>query len=210
MTGGHEILRGLGPVPRRDAAVLYWQAFPRKLGAILGPEDWALDFLTEVLDPAHCLSAICRRHGQLLGVAGFKTVQGAFVGGGYEALRRVYGPFGALWRAALLALLDRPLAPGVLLMDGIAVASAARGKGIGTDLLVAIESEAADRGLRAVRLDVIDRNPRARALYERCGYVPTATQSVGIMGRVLGFSSSTTMVKALGERKELRERRGGG
>ncbi|MEL6337889.1 MAG: GNAT family N-acetyltransferase [Pseudomonadota bacterium] len=210
MTAGHEILRGLGPVPRRDAAVLYWQAFRPKLGAILGPEDRAVDFLTEVLDPAHCLSAICRRHGQLLGVAGFKTAQGAFVGGGYGALRAVYGPFGALWRAALLALLDRPLAPGVLLMDGIAVASAARGKGIGTDLLVAIESEAADRGLGAVRLDVIDRNPRARALYERCGYVPTGTQSVGILGRVLGFSSSTTMVKALGERKELRERRGGG
>lgn len=50
-----------------------------------------------------------------------------------------------------------------------------RGEGIGATLVAAVEAAAAKRGRRAVRLSVGIDNDRARALYERLGYVRTAT-----------------------------------
>lgn len=78
-----------------------------------------------------------------------------------------------------MALLERDLAEDTLLMDGICVDSSARGLGIGTALLEAIKAEAKTRNLAQVRLDVIDINPRARALYEREGFVAGPVQRLG-------------------------------
>ena len=79
-------------------------------------------------------------------------------------------------------------------MDGIFVSNRARGKGVGTALLDAVCAEAKARGYSEVRLDVIDTNPRARALYERQGFVATDTQHLGLLRHVFGFKSSETMV----------------
>jgi RimJ/RimL family protein N-acetyltransferase len=49
--------------------------------------------------------------------------------------------------------------------------------------------------LHEVRLDVIDTNPRARALYERKGFVATGEQKLGPLKPVFGFSSATTLIK---------------
>jgi ribosomal protein S18 acetylase RimI-like enzyme len=65
---------------------------------------------------------------------------------------------------------------------------------VGTRLLEAIAAEAAARGYREVRLDVIEGNDRARALYERAGYRAIGTQSTGLLRFVFGFRSATTMV----------------
>ena len=61
-------------------------------------------------------------------------------------------------------------------------------------LIRAIKHEAVDRGLSTVRLDVIDTNPRARALYERHDFVATGTQRLGLLRHVFGFHSATAMV----------------
>lgn len=47
-----------------------------------------------------------------------------------------------------------------------------RGRGIGTALITAAEDHAHSRGHTMIGLGVGDDNPRARALYERLGYVP--------------------------------------
>ena len=52
----------------------------------------------------------------------------------------------------------------------IATAPAARGRGIGAQLLAAAEGAARDRGCRALRLEVRVDNAAAIALYERAGY----------------------------------------
>ena len=78
-------------------------------------------------------------------------------------------------------------------MDGICVSKEARGKGIGTALLDAISEMAKERGLREVRLDVIDSNPRAKALYTRRGFVEGKTTQMGPLKYVFGFKSATTM-----------------
>ncbi|MCF8880949.1 GNAT family N-acetyltransferase [Hyphobacterium sp. SN044] len=52
----------------------------------------------------------------------------------------------------------------------LAIAPSARGKGVGTALIACAMAETADRGLRAIRLEVRESNIAARTLYERCGF----------------------------------------
>ncbi|MEL6197338.1 MAG: GNAT family N-acetyltransferase [Pseudomonadota bacterium] len=191
------IIRGGLPTGAEDvAAALYWEAFGTKLARVLGPRERALAFILRVMRSDQCLAALSPS-GALLALAGIKTAEGVFVDGGLRDLAAVYGLLGALWRAAALALLERPLAPGVLLMDGIAEAGGARGMGIGTMLLDAVEAEARRRGLGSVRLDVIDTNPKARALYERRGYLVSGQERLGPFRALFGFAAATTMIKRL-------------
>lgn len=177
---------------RSAAADLYWQAFGEKLGRVMGPASRGISFVTRVMDPTHVIAAT--ENGHLLGIAGFKTAQSAFVGGDLNDLFAIYG-LGAMWRAAALSMLERPVSGDHLLMDGIVVAANARGRGIGTRLLHAITDEARRRDLQGVRLDVIDTNPRAKALYEREGFRATDTEHLGALSWLFRFKSATTMIK---------------
>jgi len=56
-------------------------------------------------------------------------------------------------------------------VEDLLVAKALRSQGIGTQLLAAAETLVADRGYTRIGLGVDVRNPRARALYERLGYL---------------------------------------
>ncbi len=187
---------GFPETQRARAAELYWSAFSGKLGRLMGPDEAGLAFLRRVLTPDFSICAFDQT-GALVGLAGLKTGAGALVGGGLRDLAAVYGWPGALWRAPLLAVLERDLAPGVLLMDGIMVADSARGQGIGTRLLDAVKARAAELGCSELRLDVIDTNPRARALYEREGFTARGTTQLGPFRRLFGFQSATTMVFSL-------------
>lgn len=185
---------GLSPEHRKDAALGYYRAFARKLRYPLGPEHKAIGFIERVLDPGHAISAISAQ-GEFLGVAGFKTTEGALVGGGFRDLVAIYGWIGATLRACLIPLLERDCASDTLLMDGIFVQPEARGQGVGKALLQAVEAHAVSLGLSKVRLDVIDTNPRARALYERQGYAETSVAQLGPLSVVVGFSSAAEMTK---------------
>ena len=188
-----QIAIGFAPEERQTAALLFWSAFRGKLWRLLAPEARAVAFIADVLSPDHAISARAS-DGTLLGLAGFKTGRGGLVGGGLRDLARVYGWPGALWREPLLALLERRVEPGVLLMDGIFVAEEARGRGVGTALLSAVKSHAVAVGADAVRLDVVDSNQRAKALYLREGFVPAGNEDLGVMRHVLGFRRSTRMI----------------
>lgn len=186
------ISAGFTDVERADVARLYWQAFSAKLGRILGPDARALPFFAQIISPD--FAQIARApSGQVIGVAGFKTAKGALTGGGMRDIAQQYGWLGALWKGPLLAVLERELEDDTLLMDGICVDASARGLGVGTALLHAIKAEAQVRGLTKVRLDVIDINPRARALYTREGFVAGAPQHLGPLRLFFGFSTSTPM-----------------
>lgn len=187
------ITSGFHDDERAQVAGLFWQAFGQKLGKVMGPETRALAFFAAALDPEFALVA---RDGQgrLLGLAGFKTTEGGLAGGSLTQLARVYGWIGALWRAGLLSVLERQMQPGVFQMDGIFVDASGRGMGVGTALLQAVADAARARGLDQVQLDVIDTNPRARALYERMGFRATGTERTGVFKWVFGFDSATRMV----------------
>ncbi|MDP4033263.1 MAG: GNAT family N-acetyltransferase [Pseudorhodobacter sp.] len=192
-----EIRLGLPPALREDAAIIYWQAFGGKLGRVMGPERRALNYLDRVIRNDHCIVAL-DASGSLLGLAGFKTPQGAFADGSPTDLRAVYGPFGAFWRSGVMRLLQSEVDNERFLVDGICVSRSARGRGIGTALIWALCDEGTRRGYPAIRLDVVDNNWRARALYERLGFAVTATASIGPLRHVFGFSAATAMVRPLG------------
>lgn len=190
------VTEGFRPSERQEVAALYWAAFGQKLGRVMGPDAKARAFIEDVLDPTH---ALCARDdtGALLGVVGFKTAKGALVDGTWRDMTRHYGQFGAAWRLAFLALLERDTENRRFLMDGIFVAAHARGRGVGTQLLEAICQIARARGYGEIRLDVADINPRAKALYEREGFVAGDTQSLGPLRYVFGFASARMMIKQL-------------
>lgn len=189
-----KITTGIPEADRAEAAALYWEAFGEKLGFVLGPKYRALIFITHVMRSDHGICAHDEQ-GRLLGVAGYKTMHGALVGGDFWELRRVYGWVGASIRTLLLAALEKDTDNDRFVMDGIFVAEEARGRGVGTALLHAVADEARRRGYRQVRLDVVDSNPRARALYLHEGFQVVGTRSIGIMRHIFGFSSATTMVR---------------
>ncbi|MEO0632595.1 MAG: GNAT family N-acetyltransferase [Pseudomonadota bacterium] len=189
-----DIHRGLPNGFEAAAAALYWQAFEGKLNRLMGPADRARAFFTETINPAAVIAAT--EGGTLLGVAAFKHGPDGFSTGGMGALWRHYGP-GSLWRVVPLALLERTAPVGVLQMDGICVAAAARSRGVGTALLNGLFDHAREAGFVALTLDVIDSNPRARALYERIGFEPRGQHSAWPMRRLLGFDHATRMVKTL-------------
>lgn len=192
-------MRGFPECQREEVAALFWQAFSGKLGRVMAPEKRALDFIGHALRPNHAFSAQSDE-GQLLGVAGFKTLHGGLVAGGFADLARSYGWLGALWRGPLLDLMERPLSEGQLLMDGIFVDAEARGEGVGSALIHSVVAEARALGMTEVRLDVIDINLRARALYERHGFQPTGRIEAGLLSAVYGFHHATTMRLELASR----------
>lgn len=198
---GVTIFSGLHDHLRPKAARLYWEAFGGKLGRVLGPDDKALRFFERVIRTDLCLAAL-DTDGTLIGVAGFKTPSGSFAGGGWADLTAVYGRWGGRWRGSLLWALNHEIDNDRFLVDGICVARSHRGKGVGTLLLAALYDEAARRGYRSIRLDVIDANWRARALYERQGFLATRTERIGPLRHLFGFDASTTMVRPLQARND--------
>jgi ribosomal protein S18 acetylase RimI-like enzyme len=187
---------GLQDHHRLEAARLYWQAFGTKLGKVMGPEPTAMRFLTRVMRADQVITAQ-GPEGRLLGIAGFKTPRGGFAGGKADDLRAIYGPTGALWRTTVLGWLSDQVDNDRFLLDGLCVDASARGQGLGTALLNAICTEARLRGFPAVRLDVIDSNTRAIALYQRLGFHIEGHQDIGLLRHIFGFSSALTMIRDL-------------
>lgn len=188
-----KITRGIERHDIAEAARLYWLAFGDKLGRVMGPEHRATAYIQRALGVDH---AVCAHDqcGKLIGIIGFKTYEGALVGGRLRDLAAVYGVVGALWRAALMALFVSDVDNERFLIDGLAVAPSARGQGVGTALLHAIFAEARRQGYAEVRLEVAGSNHRARALYERIGFVPVTQVDMGLLRHIFDFDSTTIMI----------------
>lgn len=192
--GGVRYALGL-PEPLREAAArLYWQAFGAKLGRVMGPEARALAWLRGAIMADHALVALSP-DGALLGLAGFRSPAGSFAATDLRALAGAYGWPGALWRWAALWGLSREVDNDRFLFDGICVDRDQRGRGLGSGLIAAAADLAAARGYRELRLDVVDTNLRARALYERLGFRPAGVQRLGPLRLLFGFDATVTMVR---------------
>lgn len=179
------------------AVVVFDEAFGDKVRAAVPDRDRRMAFFARVFDRDHVVTAV--RDGELLGMAGLSARGGAYRGGlmnvGWDPRPLVdllgwWGSMRAVWATRLAA--HRP-ASGELYVDGIAVSPAARGHGIGTRLLEEVATIAREQRMRWVRLDVIDTNPRAQALYARLGYRVTKVQSFRAMERWLGFGGIISM-----------------
>ena len=179
---------------RAQATALYCEALQAKLTPFLGPVERASRFLAPAMREDRAYVAM--DDTGVLGIAGFQEDGIGLFDIGLASLWREYGLSG-LFRAIGLAVLDRPEVRDTLLMDGIAVTAAARGRGIGTRLLAAVCDHARNRGKTGVRLDVVDTNPRAGALYERLGFIAGERTGIGPFRAIFPFRTVTTMRKTV-------------
>ena len=187
------IVRGLSEEHRRQAAELYYTAFARKLEPILGDSDRTISLFETSFDGERAITAIDDEG--LVGIAGLHHDGRQLAGMPMRSLLRAFGVVRGAFKGIVLGVLfDRTPRKGELVMDGIAVAERARGRGVGTRLLHEVIAYARDHGFATVRLDVVDSNPRARALYERFGFVAVRTEQTPYLKRWLGFGAATTMV----------------
>ncbi|MEU4735965.1 GNAT family N-acetyltransferase [Streptomyces fradiae] len=194
------IRRGVPRGAEQRVAGLYWEAFGRKLGAALGPAERGRAFLARHLHHDRAVVALTPGEEHVVGVAGHRLGGRGLTGGGVRDVLCAYGMLRGLPRLAVLALLERTPEPGELVMDGIAVDPAHRGGGIGGRLLAETAAVAADHGCSRIRLDVIDVNPRARALYERHGFTAVHTERTPYLRGLMGFGAVTTMLRTVPDR----------
>jgi len=174
---------------RSSAAELYDAAFGAKLAIAMPNPISRVAVLKTGFNPE--FSFVAMRDDEMVGIAGFKTVLGALTGGiSFRVLKDEIGLLGAIRAVLVLALFQRNLVAGQLLMDGIGVSPNMRGNGIGTKLLHSLIEYAKTEGYRSIRLDVIDTNPAARRLYERVGFVPEKTKQFAYLKWLLPDAQS--------------------
>lgn len=193
---GVVVTEGLAAEHVEDALRLLFGAFAKKLR--IGFRD-AGDFLRlfrDGVDRRACYSATA--DGTLLGIMALQSPGREIYQFRLGSLFRRFTP----WRAALILvnMLILYSAPrkDALVVDQLAVAPEARGRGVGTKLLEASEAKGRAMGMPKMALSVISANEGAIRLYERMGY--RRTQSVGgILVRVVVKSAEVwSMEKELG------------
>lgn len=182
---------GFAEHQRTRVGALYWEAFGRKLGPAFADDATGLALVQATLSPDRVL--VARLGDVIAGVCGFYEGDRGAVDLTWAALRRQLSTRASIRAGLLLAVLARGEHPGALVLDGICVDADLRGHGIGSALLVAASEQARRRGARAVRLSVVDTNPRARALYQRLGFQPVDAGSLGPLSAVYGFGRYTVM-----------------
>ena len=130
---------------------------------------------------------------RLVGLCGLSARQRPSLQGRLGVLVRAVG-----WRRALrarigIAINQHELDDDTLYIQQLAVAADRRGRGIGTRLLNEAAARARLEGRQRLLLTVVDSNPRARALYERLGFVAIKTLRLPYMRRWLGYGALTRM-----------------
>ncbi|WP_435744161.1 GNAT family N-acetyltransferase [Microbacterium sp. PMB16] len=182
---------GFDDTERDRVGLLYWEAFRRKLRPAFARTQLGTPAVAALLRPDRVI--VARRRSDVIGVCGFYEGTTGAMDLDWLILRRHLSFAGALRAGVVLSLLSRTSDPNALVLDGICVDADARGLGIGSALLDAAKERARRIGASAVRLSVVDSNPRARALYERHGFVPVRSSSMGLLAPVYGFDTYTTM-----------------
>lgn len=193
---GIELVEGIPEGMRAAAVALYDEAFGDKFAVAIPSTERRIRLLTASLNLQFAIGAVTGE--RLVGLAGFQTQEGSLTDGiSWQTLKQCVGMIHGIRAAMVLSLYERSLQPQELLMDGIAVAAEMRCRGVGTKLLDRLADFAKDGGFKAIRLDVIDTNSRARQLYERNGFVATETVYFNYLRWLLGFGASTTLVRRI-------------
>ncbi|MGO3834532.1 GNAT family N-acetyltransferase [Leucobacter sp. UCMA 4100] len=189
--GSVNIHDGFTEAERGSVSTLYWEAFGRKLRPAFVDEATGLETLRTALRATRTL--VAREKGHVLGICGFHQGRTGVADLGWASLRQSLSIVAALRASFVLSLLAHREDPDALVLDGICVDQAARGRGIGSSLLEAAANKARQTGAKTVKLSVIDKNSRARALYERHGFKPTGHETLGPLASLYGFNGYTRM-----------------
>lgn len=198
MKSSIQIQKGISRDQLPKVVALFDEVFEKKMSLAIPDVEARRQFFAEIFSAQACIAAL--RDGDVVGAAGFQNAAEAFSGGltgrgvPWETIRRHFGFFDAIRASFFFGLYTREVSDCTLLMDGIFVDEQARGQGVGRMLLESIIAYAAEQGYKKVQLGVIDTNPRAKALYEKVGFVSAGRKSVACLRWLLGFSGYYVMV----------------
>jgi ribosomal protein S18 acetylase RimI-like enzyme len=183
----------LPPASSEKIAAMYFDIFSRKLGAVLGRRA-AVAMIAGHISADRIIVAL--DGDEIVGIAGLSYDGTGFFAPDSHSFLKLYGPLVGRVRARLWASVQTNPRPHQLLLDGLGVKADLRGRGIGTSLLEAVDRRARELDKTEVILEVVDTNPRAKALYERLGY-RTVLTTRRWMFRIAGFSAAYLMLRRL-------------
>lgn len=181
---------GLPPDSSAKIAAMYFDIFSRKLGAVLGRRA-AVAMIADHINANRIIVALDGE--KVVGIAGLKYNGTGFFAPDRRGFLKHYGPLVGRVRAGLWASVQTNPRSHQLLLEGLGVQAHLRSRGIGTALLEAVNRRARELDKTEVILEVVDTNPRAKALYERFGY-QTVLNTRRWMFRLAGFSSAHLML----------------
>ena len=187
--------RGFPSDQNAVAAQLYADAFQRKFVKLLGSKAKIAELFELGIDPEFCFVAIDENEN-VVGLLGFKIGKEQLITLKLEVFQQVFGKLSGWVRSLAISTIfhRKPESSDQLLMDGVAVSALFRGNGIGSRLFAELIAFAKENNFKSVRLDVIDENPRAQALYKSIGFTPIKHKKVPWPINILiGVSGVTTM-----------------
>lgn len=188
-----EIIPGLPDAFRVQAAEIYCEAFRRKIQPLVASRERQVALFSRLFDARQAVIAVAG--GVCLGLAGLGFTGRHFVDAHLPAFVQELGWLRGAPGCWMFHAFEPPPPSGELHIECLAVSARARGKGIGTRLLAAVELWAREGGYRQVGLEVVDTNPLARRLYEREGFVARREYRFPLLRYLVGFSAATSMVK---------------
>lgn len=171
------IRRALALAQAEDAAALYWQAFGRQILPLPVRAAKGQALLRRCLHPYRAISA--QVDGALIGLIGLRDAKGGLFGPRPQDIRAVWGgPYGRALAAASGLYKGGPDSDE-LVIDGIVVAPAWRGRGIGAALVRAAMTEAETRDFPGLRAEVAPGNLAGLALYQSLGFSQIGQARIG-------------------------------
>lgn len=180
-----------------SALWLYLNALNDIFKPVLGDDDRAQEALIRDLDTQHCLIATCNQ--KPVGILGVGNRKGSFLNPTLKTMVGVYGAIQGTLRLCGLALLHHPTKPGEFYVEGVAVSEEMRGQGIGSRLFSQLEKMVLKKGAGTISLEVVDTNPKAKALYERLGFRAIKQKKIWPVNWFIKFNfrSTTFMIKKI-------------
>jgi len=190
-----KILNKLDKSYYSDAVCIFYEAFEQKIRAFIKSKEKALSIYEKSLIPDKIFPAVL--DNKIVGFAGLQHNGRSFIEVKYATLRLYYNPFKSAFIYQIFKLMTPKIKKDTVRIDSIAVLKPYRSMGIGTMLINEVFDFARKNGLKKVRLEVVDTNPKAKALYERMGFVQEKKVNYYFFARTAGFSSEYIMVYTL-------------
>ncbi len=193
-----KIIVGFNKNDRMTVSELYANAFNNKFKNIIGDKDIASSILAEGLNPKYCLSAY--QDENLMGVAGLCLGKNCLINIKLSTIIKNLGLFKGIYTAILASIIfkSKDIPADELLLDAIAVQEKYRGQGIGSKLLEELFKWSKTKGYKAVHLEVVDENPKAKSLYERLGFIEISYEKTpNFINKLIEVNGITHMRKEL-------------
>ncbi|MBM3705715.1 MAG: GNAT family N-acetyltransferase [Actinobacteria bacterium] len=177
------------------AVEILYEAFSRKISALIKSREKAIEIHKRALKLPYVFFALL--DGEIIGIAGLHYSNQSFLEFRYTDIRKSFNPFKSVFYYFVFRMVVPKIGKDVIRIDSLAVDVHFRGNGVGTMLIEEVCEFARKNGFREVMLEVVDTNPRAKALYERLGFVQKKVKKYYFLTRSAGFSSESIMSRQI-------------